>query len=177
MCNDDTELMSKLTGQQYNLAVGSSPDLYFALPFSSVDAQLIRTSGKRKTKEKVQYTGEPKTLGQHLYKRRTDLQLTKKSVADSFIVSTMTLSSWERDAFFPDVRHMKNVIEFLGYYPFDEPKTWQERIKKYRQVHGLTLEQFGEFIGVSMPTVWTWENGKYVPSENIRRVVENLIYK
>jgi hypothetical protein len=61
--------------------------------------------------------------------------------------------------FISDMRSTKKVIGFLGYYPLGELKTLGERIKKYRNVKGLTLEEFGVLVGTDDTTVWTWENG------------------
>ena len=63
----------------------------------------------------------------------------------------------------------------LGYYPFDEPKTLGEKIKKYRYIHGLSLEEFGQLVNASGPTVWTWENGKYTASDGTINHIEEII--
>ena len=68
------------------------------------------------------------TIGEHLLKRRIDLKLTKADVAKQIGVSPSTIADWENGTIKPDLAHMKNVIEFIGYYHFDEPKTFGEMI-------------------------------------------------
>jgi len=97
------------------------------------------------------------------------------AVAKQIGVAISTFTAWEQDKFIPEATHMKGIIAFFGYYPFPEPVTLPERIRKYRNVHGLTLEQFGDLLDVSEATVWTWENEKYTPAEITVRKINDLI--
>jgi len=107
-----------------------------------------------------------------LRKIRIDRHLTKKAVAAEIGVTHATLTAWEKDCHMPEVIQMKNVIAFLGFYPLPEAKTLPEQIRKYRNVDGLTLEEFGKLLLVDGATVWTWENEKYTPAENtVRKIV------
>ena len=38
-----------------------------------------------------------------------------------------------------------------------------ERVRKIRQLYGLTLEEFGDKIDVHFSTVSNWESGIYIP--------------
>lgn len=137
------------------------------MPFSVVDATVSRLPKN--------YTSNPKTIGQHLLKLRIDLKLTQGAAAKRIGVSQTTIGQWERDLATPDVAHMKNVIDFIGYYPFDEPSTLAERIKKYRYISGLSLEEFGELVDADGATVWTWENERYEPLYVTRKRIEALL--
>ena len=46
-----------------------------------------------------------------------------------------------------------------------------ERIRKIRQLYGLTLEEFGDKINVHFSTVSNWESGIYIPkTEEIAKI-------
>jgi len=132
------------------------------LPFSSQVATIERQAKRRSG---MQYP--PTVIGQHLVKVRNARNLTRKSAAEQMGVNQQALGGWERGTSSPDIQNMRKVIDFLGYYPFPEPTTFAGKIKKYRQVHGLTFFDFGKLFDVSEPTVWTWENEKYVPGDAI----------
>lgn len=90
-------------------------------------------------------------------------------------ISPSTIELWETNRSTPDVRSMKKIIEFIGCYPLAEPTTLSERIRKYRYVHGLSLEEFGQLLGVDGSTVWSWENGKYMPLLETIKIIQKVI--
>ena len=145
----------------------SSPGLFFALPFSTLD--------KTHSRRAKAYPKEPITIGEHLLKRRIDLKLTKVAVAKQIGVSPSMIACWEDGLCKPEAANMKNVIDFIGYYPLEEPKNLGEKIKKYRYIHGLNLEEFGQLVNVDGATVWSWENGKYVPLDMTLKKIELMV--
>ena len=50
-------------------------------------------------------------------------------------------------------------------------------IKKYREKHFLTQEEFAAQLGVSFVTLNRWENGKYNPTMKQKRVLNDLFIK
>lgn len=52
---------------------------------------------------------------------------------------------------------------------------WDDLIKRYRRVNGLTQATFGEVIGVEQATVSRWERGFHVPDLNIQKRLRDLI--
>lgn len=42
-------------------------------------------------------------------------------------------------------------------------ETFGMRLSRIRHSRGMTLNQLGEMLGVSKPTVWAWEHGKAHP--------------
>ncbi len=138
------------------------------MPFSTLDNSISRLpKGYKQT---------PQTIGEHLLKVRIDRNLSKKVVADQIGVSPSTIAAWEQEKGKPKVRQMKSLIAFLGFYPLPEPTTLGERIRKYRHVHGLILEELGTLLGFDGATVWTWENGTYAPlSETVHKIEEFLL--
>lgn len=60
----------------------------------------------------------PKTLGEHLHKKRKALGLTQRQLAQLLMVSQPTLAGWEADQ--PSPTHAR-VIAWLGFDP-QQPK-------------------------------------------------------
>ncbi len=48
-------------------------------------------------------------------------------------------------------------------------------IRSYREKHGLTLEAFGDIVGVKKAAVGKWENG-IAPSVESAKVIEEKTY-
>ncbi len=61
------------------------------------------------------YNPNPTTLGAHLKKRRTELGLFQKQVAESMGVDEFAYLGWEHDRAIPKVSFWPRVIGFLGY--------------------------------------------------------------
>jgi len=77
------------------------------LPFSRLEKTVSRRPKG--------YTKQPKTIGEHLIKKRCDLKLTKVEMAKRMGIAPTVLADWEKSRCKPDAGHMKNVIEFIGY--------------------------------------------------------------
>ena len=52
-----------------------------------------------------------------------------------------------------------------------------DRLRKARLEKGLTLEQVADRVGVRLNTVWSYENGKYNPSEPVLRMCAQVFQK
>ena len=118
------------------------------------------------------YPKNPKTIGDHLKKRRMDLKVTKDESARHLRVSTCSLNNWERDRFAPDVQHFPKIIAFLGYVPWDTScKTISERVIKQRKQLGLNQRQLAQATGMSPETISAWEKGRARPSPLLLRVL------
>ena len=57
------------------------------------------------------------TLGDHLRRRRLDLGLRQRDVAEQLAVAIATLKNWERNRATPTGRLTARVLAFLGYSP------------------------------------------------------------
>jgi len=61
------------------------------------------------------YPNELKSLGDHIRRRRLDLGLLQRQVAQQIGVDETTVYNWERNATSPSVRHFPAITQFLGY--------------------------------------------------------------
>ena len=120
---------------------------------------------------------ELNTLGDHLKKRRLTLQQFQKGVSLRLGINEWTYHNWETNKNEPFINMYPKVIEFLGYYPFPEPKTLGERILSYRRHNGLSLVRMAELLGVDKATLTRWERGMVPHLEAHRRALAEILAK
>lgn len=120
------------------------------------------------------YPLELKTITDHLRKRRFDLGLTQKEAAKKLEVTEDCYYLWEGNKALPQIHHMPNVIQFLGYMPYSvDTTTFKGKIKFYRLKKGLSHKKMGKILGVNATTVGAWENGTGAPyPENAAKLEE-----
>ena len=85
-------------------------------------------------------------------------------------VTESSITGWERNWYTPNISYVPRIIEFLDYTPAPYNKVSDniiEKMKLYRQIHGLSQEKFAELIGVDETTVAKWERGDYKPSKKL----------
>ena len=141
-----------------------------ALPFCSVKL----TAKKPKNSA---YPKELTTLGNHIRKRRLDLGLRQKDVATTLGVTESAITGWERNWFAPKITYLPRIITFLGYTPppYDRiSENMTEKIKLYRQTHGLSQEKFAKLLGIDETTVAKWERGEHEPSKKLSEKLSML---
>lgn len=120
----------------------------------------------------------PQTIGEHLRKRRLQLKLLQKDVAVIFGVCEDTITGWENDRYTPQMAYYPEIIQFLGYSPFQtDTSTLGGRMKKYRIENGLSQEDLGKLIGVNESTIYAWEKGQHKPMRRKLRLLENVMYQ
>lgn len=123
------------------------------------------------------YPDSPKTMGEHIRKRRMDLHLTRKGLGEILAVSPYSIKEWEEGNASPRVSLVPQVISFLGYKPFGDPGTMSEgeKIRQSRRMLGLTREEAAERLGVCTSTLACWENGRGVKKQVYLVGIERLI--
>ncbi len=116
----------------------------------------------------IVYPRTLKTLGNHLRKRRLDLNLLQKDVAQKLGVGETSIYSWENNLAKPALRFIPKIIEFLGYVPFDTSTlSVGERIVVYRRLLGLSQKELASRLGIDPCTLSKWERDKRKPSEEL----------
>lgn len=61
------------------------------------------------------YPIEPKTIGEHIRKRRMDLGMTQKALSKQFGVTEDTITYWELGRSKPQKKFYPRIIKFLDY--------------------------------------------------------------
>ncbi|MCD6422001.1 helix-turn-helix transcriptional regulator [bacterium] len=122
------------------------------------------------------YPQNPKTLGDHLRKKRLDLGLLQKDVAKILGVSKDTVCNWENNRTSPSLRSIPKIIEFLGYIPYDiQGLSPGEELRLLRRALGLSQERLAKELGIDPSTLWRWEKGKRGTPEQILVAIRNRL--
>ena len=139
---------------------------------------------------------EPKTIGEHLRRRRLELGIFQSEAARKLGVSTVTLSRWECGKVYPTWPQQPAVAAYLGFNPFTNPTLGSPKGNERSGVAILspkssdnigqaiirhcmkarkTRKQAAKEMGLSPKTVWNWVTGRRQPNARLRaRVLEFL---
>jgi DNA-binding XRE family transcriptional regulator len=74
-----------------------------------------------KSLRKKDYSDQPKTLAEHLKKRRCELALLQREAAQYMGILTETYANWEKGKTEPAAAQFRPVIAFLGFDPSPDP--------------------------------------------------------
>lgn len=92
---------------------------------------------------------EPRTIGEHIRKKRMDLQMKQKALSQLFKVSENTITYWEMGRSRPHVKYYPRIIEFLGYVPFDlKELSLGKQLYYARLIAGLNHIELGKKMEV-----------------------------
>ena len=105
----------------------------------------------------------PRTLGEHLRKRRLEQGLFQRDLRKLFKLEKETYANWEKDRCKPAMKHWPRIIEFLSRDPNPEPVTLGERLMAYRRHHGLSRSALSSILGADDTTLWRWETDQRKP--------------
>ncbi len=106
-------------------------------------------------------------------KRRLDLKLLQKEVAQKIGASESTIYNWENNLSMPAIKYIPKIIEFLGYVPFDTSTlSVGEKIVAYRQLLGLSQKELANQLGIAPSTLGCWERDKRQPPERVLKEIE-----
>ena len=106
---------------------------------------------------------EPRTLGEHVRKRRLALKLSQKQAADLLGVTPWTVLNWEKSNTKPPIESIPAILRFLGYDPFAEPKSISARLLAKRRAMGWSIKEAARHLGVDEGTWGKWERGATIP--------------
>ncbi|MCK9418234.1 MAG: helix-turn-helix domain-containing protein [Nitrospirae bacterium] len=119
---------------------------------------------------------QPKTLGEHIQKRRMDLGLFQRQAADKMGVSAASICSWERGTE-PELRHIPKIIEFLGYVPFDGPDDLFGRLRYFKKVHGMSFDRLGVAMGRDPEQLVDWLSNGMKPCKRNKEFICSFLKK
>jgi transcriptional regulator with XRE-family HTH domain len=118
---------------------------------------------------------EPKTIGDHLRKKRLASKMFQNDLAKKLGVSVAGYRNWECNATTPEVRYMLAIIEFIGCNPLPEGTSWGDRLVHCRTSHGLTQKEAADEIGVDQGTLAKWQQGKREPTGDFLKRVTRFL--
>jgi transcriptional regulator with XRE-family HTH domain len=133
---------------------------------------------------------EPKTLGQHLKKKRFLAGERQREAAVKLGVSARTMSLWECDRIYPSWAFQPRLIAYLGYDPLteiglpnaksnepscvaflcpDAPVSLGQKIRHFRLKSRKTRKKFASELGINTKTLWGWETNRWQPSDLLKK--------
>ena len=132
-----------------------------ALPFCKIELKAARPLSL------PDYPQTLDTLGDHIRKKRLDLELLQKDVAKMIGTTESTIWNWENNYTTPSISYIPNIIKFLGYVPFNTScDTLRDKIVTSRKLSGLSQRKYARLIGVDPSTLGKWERSKTKPSSD-----------
>jgi DNA-binding transcriptional regulator YiaG len=141
-----------------------SPIQIPALPFIRVELRAPKPPSE-------QYPKELNAIGDHIRKRRPDLNLLQRQAADRIGVHHTTITNWERKACVSAIRFMPSIIHFLGYDPSPPAISLRDQLVSVRKGLGLSQRKMAERIGVDPATLQGWESGEHRPARRRAKLI------
>ncbi|MDD5695257.1 MAG: helix-turn-helix transcriptional regulator [Bacteroidales bacterium] len=137
-----------------------------SLPICQIVLSCKKTNRKPYPKELLSY-------GDHLRKRRLDLDLSQPRVAKIINVTADSITNWELNRNEPQLKYIPKIISFLGYVP----TICENPIKNYRIQKGLTQKAISKILGIDPSTLGRIENdtGKRI-SKAIKEKLQTYFY-
>jgi transcriptional regulator with XRE-family HTH domain len=109
-------------------------------------------------------------VGDHLRKRRLDLGLLQRDVAERLGASTTTITSWELGHTAPALGWMSHIVRILGFDSRPGPDAIGSRLRHHRQGRGISQEAMARRLAIDPGTLARWERGSREPRGNRTRL-------
>jgi DNA-binding XRE family transcriptional regulator len=88
-----------------------------ALPFGDLHIEVVRRPYPYRWKCTQVVPRKPRTIGDHIKRRRLELHLFQSDVAKQLGVDIASVQNWEHNAYQPVKRFLPRLINWLGYVP------------------------------------------------------------
>lgn len=171
-------------------------NLLATLPFDRQDIRVQRSRYLPLSNRKVPVPRNPTTIGGQLRRRRLQLGLLQREVAQKLGVSMRTLSLWECDKVYPMWEYQPRIAAYLGHNPFTDPEmgrphdnksiivvnltteaamTFGDNLREVRLKHRLSRVVFAKQLGVNTRTLRNWEMGIHAPLRSKKTKIEAVI--
>ena len=111
----------------------------------------------------LDYPTDPRTLGGYLKKRRMDLGLFQKDVAQRIGCCVASIWLWENGTTEPELKWLPAILAWLGYDPRPEGRTIGEKLVRFRTGRGWSQQRLAAELSVDPSTLSRWELGKKSP--------------
>jgi DNA-binding transcriptional regulator YiaG len=121
------------------------------------------------------YPTSPRTVGDHIRRKRLDLGLGQRTLARQLGVREETVHLWETGRARPLARHYGRVVRFLGYDPEPAGFDMAGRIRARRRAEGLTQAELAAWLGTDEGTIVDLEHGRRRISRRVRAVADAFL--
>ena len=114
-----------------------------------------------------------KTWADHLLKRRLELKLLQREVAQILGVNETSVYDWEKHRTDPMVHLIPRITQFLGYTPpLFIGQTTGQKIIAYRHIRGMSQRALAITLKVDPATLGRWERDESFPTEKLKTRLE-----
>ncbi len=122
------------------------------------------------------YPVNPKTIGEHIRKKRMDDIFMQSDIANIIGVSEGSIWNWENGTH-PSVKCVPGIIKYLGYIPFESPENGDTigRLRYFKLINGLTIKQLGKTMGRSHEQLTDWISGRTKPSKKNLEIINAFV--
>jgi transcriptional regulator with XRE-family HTH domain len=116
------------------------------------------------------------TLGDHLRKVRLDRGLLQSDVAKILKVSPDMITCWELNHNQPTAKFAKDIIDFIGYIPFNlEGCPIGNRLYYARLITGKAQKELAKILGCDASNLRNIELGRRNPRDVTQRKIEKFL--
>lgn len=125
------------------------------------------------------YPARLKTIGDHLRKRRLDLGLLQREVAEQIGVTKCTIQYWETNRVAPALRFRPWITKFLSYDPYNGTAftSLAQRLKTTRERLGLSRRRLAAVLGIDPSNLAGWETGRHRPTKKSLDLIDRLLVR
>jgi len=124
-----------------------------------------------------QYVHNPRTIGEHIRKKRIEAGLLQKDVAVILDTCEDTITGWESGRNIPMISHYPKILSFLNYYPFPHSlDTASGLIERCRHLLGLSYERLGTLVGVHGSTLICWKREEQIAQSQCEETLLRLVH-
>jgi len=133
----------------------------------------IRLSARKSTAPS--YPSDLRTLGDHLRRKRLDLGLLQRELAQQLGIAEASIWQWENNRTKPKIHLIPGIYDFLGYAPYEVPAQFADWLRQVRMGLGLSRRKLAAKLGMDVTTIDRWERGRGQPTADPRARLRRLL--
>lgn len=115
------------------------------------------------------------TIGDRIRKKRMDMRLLQRGVAEMIGVSVVVVvEMWELRGHQPHPHSWPGVISFLGYDPYPQSTSTAEKVKAIRRRLGLTRRELAKQLHADPGAISRWEAGGEIHKIKHRKAIAQM---
>jgi transcriptional regulator with XRE-family HTH domain len=122
------------------------------------------------------YSDNPQTLGEHLRKRRLELGLLQKEVAQRIGSCVASVWLWEAGRAQPQLKWIPAILSFIGHDVRPIPQTLSAQLVTFRTGRGWSQKRLAAELHVDPTTLSRWERGKGLPLGVYAQRIHGLLF-
>lgn len=86
-----------------------------------------------------------------------------------------TLLNWETHKTKPPVYYWPRIMAFLGYCPYQQARTFGDRLRLHRMHRGFSYRALARILGIDPGMLSRWENAERKPTQRMRERLKQFM--